>query len=548
VFPPEIAGYVRLKDLLNTPIDKNLKNYLKANPDIGIVRLSGRTNNTLETTVGQNIVDLSRDQKQYLRRADTPNFYLIDVYDRSGNQLLLKSNERIVQELQNAIKQQIGEGRRVILDRTSLGSDNYAYNIPSGLLDIGRKVSVDRAYTDTQRNQLLGKYYGTVDPQNGAVKLFGSLSNKRLEQMSSSNSFSEAAPYADYYAGLKDVGANVLMPNGNDIMEEVLHQVKYADDVANDSPYKLERNVPMEERAGRKLGLFNGAEYKVKGTALNNGKGGALNRLNKYIGKDVTKLSAEEQNDIVTKVEEFIKQEFASTKDTDAVVDAVLNAVDPLALQDMERGVWADIARNHGELGRRASKAFYFTQVLSKAAEIANNQNKGAVRKWTDLWGWFAKQSTMDMVRLHASDAKIYNGMTPIYDIADVSLSSQGTVIRNTPVPLHKTYDDLMPRMASLESGTALRHSYRYRYLNGLKDAMGGAITRWREDHEKLFPEGTVFDAPTLEAAKAYLRGNGTPFSKSEDIPLAMASDETGAMLPVAGGERTMLCQLSMLY
>jgi hypothetical protein len=528
IYPRDIIGHVSMADIRVSMNNDRLKGYLQANPDVTVIRLSGISKTIYDQSVQDGLVDIGK-QGQYVRNRNYPNFVQLSSYD--------KSNASIVSQLNKVIRDEVRKGNRVVIDRESLGTASNPISIPSGILDIGRKVRVDRNYNDQQRSRLAGRFYGANDPDLGYAHAIANEVNRlKYVDPSSLDMVEEGVEYLkdnavlyNIHRGLKDIGANVKTPSGNDVLQEIIYNQIHDEMMADEAPHKMEYNVPVAEREGRRLGLFNGKIGKIKGTALDDAKAGPMNRLNKYAGRDVLSLGSDDSETIIKAVEDYVRGEFPDAPDVDAVIDQVTHAFDPMALRDLETGVWDDVRRNHGELDYKAAKNYTFVQTLSYISDIIKGQKRGKVGKFFDKWGFLAAQSVDDMVRLFANDKKVYSGATPVYEMTDVSLTPNGPDVRVRQALLHQMRDPRnknKPLFAALESGTSIRHTHRHRQLNGIKDAMAQAAAKWRDESMRLFPAGSLFTAEGAEEAMSILNGVDNPFYRDVAEPYIDVVDE----------------------
>lgn len=536
IYPRDIIGHVSMADIRVSMNNERLKGYLQANPDVTVIRLSGVSKPTSDPSAQVGLTDIGK-QGEYVRNRNYPNFVQLSYYD--------KSNASIVSQLNKVIRDEVRKGNRVVIDRESLGTASNPISIPSGILDIGRKVRVDRNYNDQQRSRLAGRFYGANDPDLGYGHAIANEVN-RLKYADPSNldMVEEGVEYLkdnavlyNIHRGLKDIGANVKTPSGNDVLQEIIYNQIHDEMMADEAPHKMEYNVPVAEREGRRLGLFNGKIGKIKGTALDDAKAGPMNRLNKYAGRDVLSLGSDDAEIIVKAVEDYIRGEFPDAPDVDAVIDQVTHAFDPMALRDLETGVWDDVRRNHGELDYKAAKNYTFVQALSYISDIIKGQKRGKVGKFFDKWGFLAAQSVDDMIRLFANDKKVYSGATPVYEMTDVSLTPNGPDVRVRQGLLHQMRDPRnknKPLFAALESGTSIRHTHRHRQLNGIKDAMAQAAAKWRDESMRLFPAGSLFTAEGAEEAMSILNGVDNPFYRDVVEPYIDIVDEGAGPIEVA--------------
>jgi hypothetical protein len=508
IYPRDIIGHVSMADIRVSMNNDKLKGYLQANPDVTVIRLSGVSKPTSDPSAQAGLTDVGR-QGEYVRNRNYPNFVQLSYYD--------KSNASIVSQLNKVIREEVRKGNRVVIDRESLGTVSNPISIPSGILDIGRKVRVDRNYNDQQRSRLAGRFYGANNSELGYAHAIANEVN-RLGYVGFEKGveyLKDNAVLYNIHRGLKDIGANVKTPFGNDVLQEIIYNQIHDEMMADEAPHKMEYNVPVAEREGRRLGLFNGKIGKIKGTALDDAKAGPINRLNKYAGRDVLSLGSDDSDIIIKAVEDYVRGEFPNAPDVDAVIDQVTHAFDPMALRDLETGVWDDVRRNHGELDYKAAKNYTFVQALSYISDIVKGQKRGNVGKFFDKWGFLAAQSVDDMVRLFANDKKVYSGATPVYEMTDVSLTPNGPDVRVRQGLLHQMRDARnknKPLFAALESGTSIRHTHRHRQLNGIKDAMAQAAAKWRDESMRLFPTGSLFTAEGAEEAMSILNGVDNPF------------------------------------
>jgi hypothetical protein len=537
IFPRDIIGHVSLADVKNKMDNLKLKQYLQANPDVTLIRCTGIKDvtqdisfkGTKENNYQDKLIDLNVRQ-QFVPLSDVPNFVLIPIDKRTSKE--------VVPEIASIIKDQIAKGNRVVIDRESLGSkEGTKITLPTSILDLGRKVKLDRAYNDAQRRRIQGKFFGAINPETGILSALNSayvdFGDNVYLQDQVTNPIVVDRSFYDYYRGVKDIGANVKLPNGIDIIDNIIYEQSLifdrpqVDGVDVPDDYAV---APASQKPGRKLGLFNGKLPKISGTALNNGKAGPLNRLNKYLGKDLLSLDFAEVQNITEGVEQYLRDEFPKMRDKEAFMDAMLHAFDPTVLRTMETGEWDKIRRSKGEQYYKAAKAFYFTQAISEGAKIYKNQLRGAskTRTLATMYGILSAQSAPDMVRYFANDQKVYSAETPIFESANVSLTPAGTSVRVAQAKLGQEYDPMtkLPKYASLESGSAIRHSWRHKQLNGIKDRQLGFLNNWRDQYNKLFPEGVLFTRDGAQEAMAMLRGDNNPFAKDVEVPFVETRDD----------------------
>lgn len=504
IYNRDIIGHVSMADIrLSMPTEK-LKTYLQSNPDVTVVRVSGMKNVYKDASVKDNLVDVDKSGTSYIPNKDYPNFFQVSSFNKTDKDIAL--------EIGRIIRAEIRKGNRVVIDRESLGTAQDPITLPTTLLDINRKVRVDRSYNDQQRARLRGRFYGAVDPNDG----YAYATAHQYQNLPAGYLETNSVLY-NIHRGLKDIGANTITPSGNDVIDDIIYTHVKNSIMHQEQPHKMELGVPASQTSARRLGMFDGSIGKIRGTSLGEAKAGPLNRLNKYAGRDVLTLTHEDSETIINAVTDYVRNEFPDAPDIDAVIDAITHTFNPMALKDLETGRLDEVRRNHGELAYKTAKNYAFVQALSKIADVVKQQKRGKIGRLWDLYGWTAKQSTEDMVRLFANDKKIYNGATPVYEMTDVSLTPNGPIVRTAESKLYQQFEEdnpNKPKYAALESGTAIRHSFRYKQLNGIKDAMAQAAAKWRDETQRIFPEGSLFTTAGADEAMAILKGQDNPFYK----------------------------------
>jgi hypothetical protein len=506
LFPRSIIGHVSFDTSMsvaerNTTLDA----YLRKNPDIAIIR---------GTMFGDD--QISRDGS--FKFTKNPNFSLVSYAGRS--------QAGFEKMLETAIKYHVDAGRRVIIDGNTMGNAKRSYLPRAEVLDVGKDVKTRRYYDTRDNLKMVGKAYamlgrGDYKSSSLAMQLGAEMMTARMNALVAQGKpeLSKTTEHGELYRvyqGIKEAGGSTITPDGTDILQTVLANHISADLLARENPERMEDTTPVSQRYGRKLGLFNGRTELVKGMSLGQGRAGKINRLNKQIGRDIQSMDFTEIETVIDTMRDWVADTFPDVKETElpAFVDSVLNAFDPKLLGDMERGLFASIAREeNGGDKIMAHKSVFLLQFMQQAELFNKAYTSGKLKDWRVKNGLLAEQSTEAMVRWFANDTKLFNGMTPIYDRVSVESDFQGELRTSfTPVLLRDTYDPLltMPRLVSMESDTAIRHQYRRNYLATVKDQWSASIPLVREQIKALSPNGNIAEALTtddIQAAKAYLSG-----------------------------------------
>lgn len=513
LFPRDIIGHVSYEPIIGTERNNNLEKELRKNPDVTIIR---------GTMFGPE--DLGRDKSSALLNYD--NFKLVS-YKNQSSYVFQKTLERIIQN-------EISKGRRVILDANTMGNSKDPRVIKSSILDVGRAVKVRRFYDTRDQNKLIGKAYamlgtGNYKSSSLAMQLAG-------EMMLEKNQFGEESVpslnkmYAvgggelyQVYQGIKEAGGITTNPDGTDILQSIIANQIKAELLAAENPERLEDTTPLSERQGRKLGLFNGSVSRLRPLELNQGRAGAIARLNKLLGQDILRMSGDDIAKINSTLSEWLQTEFADVPldRQEEFVNKALHAFDPLLLQNLEKGLYADIkATDNGENKLLAHKSVFMLQFMQQAKEFEKSFNSGKLKDWWFQNGLLAEQSTTAMIRYFANDTKLFNGETPIYDRITVDTDYTGRIAANkATVLLRDTYDKLltMPRYVSMESATAMRHHYRHNYLMTVKDQWATSVPGVRQQIASISNNNDPSYKPTrydIDLVKAYLDGSDVFFTR----------------------------------
>lgn len=537
IFPSDIMGKVQAIDILSArqdaPINStNLATVLRDNPNIAVVRLSHMQNPYRDHAVTKDkMVSFDGATKKFVPSPEYKNLNLIWAHQKSDSELKY--------EIINAVKANIDAGREVIIDRNTLGVSGRPLYVQQDLLHLGAKVLPNRTYTDLKRSRLEGKIAGFLDPQTGYLQSFMPKEVKSGDDIL-------ARPdrdIAQFHAGLTEVGANTLTPENVDFVDDIVYNVAKIQEVDRQAPYSDEAGKPLEEREGAVFGLFDGKLNKINGIKWGQGKAGAMNRLNKFVGRPIHTLSNDEAETIVGTIQEWARSEFPDAANIDQLVDGIGSLLNPMGVYKQQMEKWNDIERDHGPVAAQAARYNYFFSLMNSVYDMMEAQGKrGNLKDKLALWSPLAGQSTMDVLEHFANDKALLNGMTQTHAIVNVDYNNGAEKITVQPVTLadnrNLVVDPGRPDVR-YTSETRTRHSYAFQHLNRLKDSMGSVVSSWREETRKLFPEGTPFTEPAQRGAISLLEGNNNPFYRMVDVPIEYVENpETGEMVPTGGGQR----------
>lgn len=535
IFPNDIMGRVQAIDILSSSQDalvnrNNMATVLRNNPDIAIIRLSNMENPSQDYAVTKDkMVSFDQRTKTFVPFSEYQNFNLI--WARG------KEKAQVQNEVIKAVKANLDAGRDVMIDRNTLGEKDGIIYLPQDLLNIGAKVLPNRTYTDVKRSRLEGKIAGFVDPQTGYLQSFFPKEKKY-----------DAEPPADrdlhqFHRGLTEVGANTLTPENMDFVDDIMYNVAKIQEVDRQALYSDDVGKPLEQREGAVFGLFNGKLNKISGVKWGQGRAGAMNRLNKYVGRPIHTLTNDDAETIVGTIQEWARNEFPEATNMDELVEGIGSLLNPMGVYKQQMEKWDDIERDHGPLAAQAARYNYFFSLMDSVYEMMEAQgNRGTLKDKLAKWSPLTGQSTMDIIEYFANDKALLNGMTQTHTIVNVDYNNGAERITVQPVTLadnrNLVTDPGRPDVR-YTSETRTRHSYAFQHLNRLKDSMGSTVSSWRDQTRKLFPEGTPFTESAQRGAMGLLSGNGSPFYRMVDIPIEYVGDPlTGELVPTGGGQR----------
>lgn len=427
-----------------------------------------------------------------------------------------KSDVGVTKEIKDAIAQQTLQGKRVVLlNWGDGGKRTMPTKVDPSILDSGAALRIDRNMNERQRNKMLGKYAAFMQPympdmvlaaMYDKVEPFSRLYKKlptgqvegEFQQMRSLDKHYYAG-LRDVYEGAKEVGGNVTINDGQDMLQSLYEDAVYYSDVK--SLNNLQNSDSIDKIPGERFGLFNGKEAKVEGFQLQGKRSGRLNRLNKYVGRKLVDLSWKETNDINETISEYLKSEFGNDANADELYDFVMSAIDPQQLRTIEEGLYRKYSgltqleengKTRGENLMRANKSFYLAQALTEAVKITDKQAKvmGVVpRTWWDRFQILASQDAPEFIKHYAKDKKNHSLFTPVSETISVVVDESGRVTEAvTKNNLGSQYNSqMMPKYASMESETYVRHGYRKRYVNGIKDKMAADLSELRKNLAERF-------------------------------------------------------------
>ena len=420
------------------------------------------------------------------------------------------SDAGVSDAIRNEIAKATASGRRVQIARGTFPMD-----IKPNVLDFGAAIRIDRSFREDQRERLVGKVAGASGDQVALYKAMADNLSVVIKNKQDDTVDYAQKPYFEkelealgtsYYGGIrniyegaKEMGGPVYDDRGNDILQSVYQDVVYREDVMRLN------NIPVEESfdkiPGQVFGLYDGKEAKIEGYELQQQRSGRLNRLNKFVGKPLAEMSWEDTQEVNERISEYLKSEFGGESTVDGMYDLAMSMIDPQQLRTIEEGLY----RKYGNMTQldpngetrgnnlvRAAKSFYLAQALGDINKIANRQGKVAgfiPRTWADKFSVVADQDAPSFVKHYAKDKRNFSLQTPVSESISMNIDGTGsvteTVYKNT---LEYQFNQMqMPKFASIESETFVRHGYRKQYVNGIKDKMASDLSEMRDNLRNRF-------------------------------------------------------------
>jgi hypothetical protein len=444
-----------------------------------------------------------------------------------------KSDAGVTKEIKDAIAQQTLQGKRVVLLNWGHGTKRTMPNkVDPSILDSGAALRIDRNMTDRQRIKMLGKYAAFMQPSNPDILLAAMQQNLSVYgELQDKDSFGRPTPgynpmqsldkhyysgMRDIYEGAKEVGGDVTIRDGQDLLQSLYQDTIYYSDVK--ALHNMQETDSIDKIPGVRFGLYNGEEAKIEGYKLQNQRAGRLNRLNKFVGKPLAEMSWKETEEVNNTISEYLRSEFGEGANANELYDFVMSAIDPQQLRTIEEGLYrkygsmTQMEENGDTRGNniiRASKSFYLAQALTDAMKITDKQAKVmgvAPRTWWDRFQILASQEAPEFIKHYAKDKKNHSLFTPVSETIGVTVDEFGNVSETvTSNILGSQYNQqMMPKYASMESETYVRHGYRKRSINAIKDKMAADLSGLRDNLKDRFEP--IGDAGILEAAREISR------------------------------------------
>ena len=414
------------------------------------------------------------------------------------------SDDGVIKNIQQAIVAANKDGKRPVLlnwRATDVEATLMPKALPSNLLDTGAAVRIDRNVSDRDRMIMLGRMVAIQEstiPNGIYGAMYDHLNNVGVNRRHALDQHYYSG-LRDIYEGVKKEGGTVTMPNGQDILQTLYQDTVYYNEVKQLNNLRPDQSI--DEIPGQIFGLFDGTKRKVEGFKLQSQRAGRLNRLNKYVGQRLVDLSWENTQEINDTISEYLKSEFGEGVNADEMYEVLMSAIDPQQLRTIEEGLHRKYSgltqiepngKTRGENIIRANKSFYLAQALSDVVKITDKQAKimGFIpRTWWDRYQVLANQDAPSFIRHYARDKKNHSLYTPISENIAVVVDEAGnvsqTITKNT---LGSQYtQQMMPKYASIESETYVRHGYRKRYINGIKDKMAADLSELRGNLKERF-------------------------------------------------------------
>lgn len=441
---------------------------------------------------------------------DNPNSVLIRATrkDTAEEDILFNVNPSVkivgnFDEAMAAAQQAIAEGKTPVVDTSSgirKDNDGNYYSIFQGSgMSIYSAGMAHQAMnyggaTDRSRHFMAGVMAGALEKydQNNNAE-FPEMAFKTILDYRINKGNDEKAVVKDPYRlfnmimGAESTGADIRFPDGT---------------LARTGFFDVIRQNIADRRDGidrtTTLGMFNGSvKDKIRGITFGRGKASSLNRLNKYVGMDLTKATTEDIFDIQGKVADFLREEYGE-KMSDDLLDRSLMAFDPDYFRTLENTTWHELSSlPDGEHYIRAHKAVALIQAMQTVKDMVDNadirvdKDGKNIKDFWAIWSPWAKQSIEARVNTFATDVMPTTGDTPTHNNYTITIANDRVVgVEARPVLFSTGVNDLdnTPNLVRPVSQSFLRHGYWHRSLNGTKDMFRNDVMNIRKKLGSLFP------------------------------------------------------------